>query len=237
MVKNKKTRVFRILLVVLILSAILVGIFILLKYTGMWEKLNSVTKLQELILSLGFWGRAAFVFLQFLQVTFIPIPSPVLICAGALVYGPFESSLLSLAGILLGSAVAFFLGRVFGKKLVAFMVGKESCNKWKNFLNRCKYTFVLMMLLPLFPDDILCLVAGLTDMSWTFFMTTQFITRPIGIFLVSYFASGQLIPYHGWGLAVWAVIAVVAISAIYFSSKYSDKIEDFIKRLFSKRKI
>ncbi|MBO5394414.1 MAG: TVP38/TMEM64 family protein [Clostridia bacterium] len=236
MKQTKWKKILRVGLVLLIILGALALVYLLLRLTGLWEKLNSATKLQEFILQFGFWGRTAFVFLQFLQVTFIPIPSPVLIAAGSLIYGPVEAGLLSLAGILLGSALAFFLGRVFGRKLVCFMVGKDLCSRWQKFLSRCKYTFVLMMLLPFFPDDVLCLVAGLTDMSWTFFMMTQFITRPIGIFLVSYFSSGEIIPYHGWGLIVWAAIVASSVLLIYFSSKYSDKIESTLKKVFSKKK-
>lgn len=232
----RKKRILRSLLVVFALVGLLVAGYLILRWTGMWERLNSATKLQEFILSLGFWGRSAFVFLQFLQVTLIPIPSPVIIGAGSLIYGPFEAGLLSLSGILLGSALAFFLGRVFGKRLVSFVVGESVCSKWRTFLNRCKYTFVIMMLLPFFPDDILCLVAGLTDMSWSFFMFTQFVTRPIGIFLVSYFSSGEVIPYHGWGLVVWGVIIIFSAVLIYFSSKYSDKIEQSIQKIFPRKK-
>ncbi len=210
--------------------------YFILRITGLWEKVNSVSKLQNLILELGFWGRSAFVFLQFLQVTFLPIPSPILVVAGTLVYGPFEAGLLSLAGILLGSAVAFFIGRVFGKKLVVFMVGAKTEEKWRKFLSGCKYTFVLMMLLPLFPDDILCLVAGVTDMSTTFFMVTQLISRPIGIFVLSYFSSGQIIPYHGWGIVAWVIIGILSIVAIYLTSKYNKQIENFVKNIFKKKK-
>ena len=236
MKKINRSSILRSCLVVAVVIVVLLVIYLVLNLTGLWEKLNSATKLQEMILSLGFWGRAFFVLLQFLQVTFVPIPSPVLIAAGSLIYGPIEAGLLSLAGILLGSALAFFMGKVFGKKLVSFMVGGEVCLKWQKFLSRCKYTFILMMFLPFFPDDILCLVAGLTDMSWTFFMLTQFLARPIGIFLVSYFSSGEIIPYHGWGLVVWGIIIFISVSLIYLSSKYGEKIEETVKKLFSKKK-
>ena len=235
----KKPILNKILRIILVLGGIFLVlglIYFLLEITGLWEKFNSVSKLQQVILELGFWGRFVFVLLQFLQVTFIPIPSPVVVIAGTLIYGPFEASLLSLSGILLGSALAFFLGKVFGKKLVTFMVGENLCKKWQKFLSKCKYTFVIMMLLPFFPDDVLCLVAGVTDMSWSFFMTTQLVTRPIGIFMLSYFSSGEIIPYHGWGLIVWGIIFVFAILAIYLSSKYSDKIEDAIKKIFAKKR-
>ena len=227
-------KILRISLVILALAGVITLVYFILVWTGMWEKLNSVDKFRKMILSLGFWGRFAFVFFQFLQVTLIPIPSPILIIAGSIIYGTFQSTILSLAGILLGSAFAFFLGRVFGYRLVKFMVGQESAKKWKTFLNNCKFSFVLMMLLPCFPDDILCLVAGLTNMTWRFFMTTQFIARPIGIFLVSYFSSGEIIPYHGWGLIVWGVIIVLSLVLIYLSSKYSQNIENFMQKSINK---
>lgn len=222
--------------IVFFVIALIMGLtYLLLRVTHLWEKLNSAEKFKEFILSLGFWGRFAFVFLQFLQVTFLPLPSPIFVVAGSLIFGAFQSSLLSLAGILLGSGVAFFIGRVLGKKVVRFMVGRESQEKWTKTLSKYKYSFFLMMLLPLFPDDILCLVAGLTDMSWGFFMTTQFISRPIGIFLVSYLSSGDIIPYYGWGLVVWAVLGVCAIVLLYLTYKYNDKIEKFFFSLFKKK--
>ena len=229
-----KKKILRSLLVLFIIALFLTLLYFILVWTGLWEKFNSVDKLKNLILGLGIWGRITFVFLQFLQVTILPLPSPIIIIAGSLIYGPFQAGLLSLAGILLGSGFAFFLGKVFGVKIVRFMIGKEAQEKWSKTLGDCKYSFVIMMLLPCFPDDILCLVAGLTDMSWTFFMVTQFIARPIGIFSVSYLSNGEIIPYHGWGLAVWAAIIIVSLTLIYLAGKYNKEIEKFINKLFKK---
>lgn len=225
----------KILLVAFLLCLFFVGVYLILLYTGWWEKLNSVDKLKKEILDLGIYGRVFFIFLQVVQVAFLPIPSPLIVVAGSLIYGPFQASLLSLAGILLGSAIAFSIGRVFGKKVVIFMVGKENEEKWSKFLSNAKYSFVLMMLLPLFPDDVLCMIAGLTDMSWTFFMVTQLVTRTIGVFTMSYLSAGDIIPYHGWGLYVWAVIGLLSLLAIYLTTKYNKQIEAFIYKLFKKK--
>lgn len=232
---TKKQKILRTGLVILLFCALFGGLYLVLKLSGLWESINSVQKLKNFILSLGFWGRSAFVLLQFLQVTFLPIPSIATVVAGALVYGPAQASLLSLAGILLGSAFAFFLGRVFGRKLVIFMVGKQSCEKWVKFLNTGKYSFVIMMILPFFPDDLLCLVAGLTDMSWLFFMTTQLVARVSGIYLTSYLSSGKIIPFHGWGLAFWVAFFVFAVAAIILATKYKDQIESFFAKIFRKK--
>lgn len=231
-----KAKILRTILVCVIIAGIVVLGYYILNWTGVWEKINSVEKLQNIILSWGFWGRFGFVVLSFLQVTFIPLPSTVTIIAGTLIYGPLQASLLSLAGILLGSMLAFLLGKVFGRKLVVFMVGEKTCKKWVDFLTNAKYSFFIMMLLPIFPDDVLCLVAGLTNMSWTFFTLTNLIARPIGIFTVSYFGSGHLIPYHGWGLIVWAILIILIIAVLILAYKYQKQIENFLLRIFRSKK-
>ena len=231
-----KAKILRTILVCIVIAGIVVLGYYILNWTGVWEQINSVEKLQNVILSWGFWGRFGYVILQLLQVTFIPLPSTVTIIAGTLVYGPLQASLLSLAGILLGSMLAFLLGKVFGKKLVVFMVGEKTCKKWADFLSNAKYSFFIMMLLPIFPDDVLCLVAGLTNMSWTFFTVTNLIARPIGVFTVSYFGSGHLIPYHGWGLIVWGILILLIIAVLILSYKYQKQIENFLLKAFRNKK-
>lgn len=228
-------KAFRTSVVILIITAFLVLTYFILVWTDLWDKFNSVEKLRLFILDLGFWGRITFVFLQFLQVTFVPIPSTILTIAGSIIYGPFQGGLLSLSGILLGSVVAFMLGRAFGRKLVSFMVGKDTCEKWVKFLSKAKYAFFFMMLLPMFPDDILCLVAGVTDMSWQFFVVTNLLTRPVGVFVTSYLGSGKVIPYQGWGLVVWAIILTMAIVVMWLVTKYEKQIEQFFVKMFKKK--
>ena len=228
-----KAKIIRTVIVVLVISGLIVLGYYILNWTGVWEHINTAEKLRDVILSWGIWGRLGFIFIQFAQVTFLPLPSTVTVIAGSLVYGPLQGGLLSTAGILLGSIFAFFLGRVFGKKLVVFMVGEKTCDKWTHFLSNAKYSFVIMMLLPIFPDDVLCLVAGLTNMSWTFFTVTNLISRPIGVLSVSY--VNALIPYHGWGLAVWAVIIVAIVVVIVLAYKYQKQIENFILKIFGNK--
>ncbi len=229
----KKT--FRFLIVCLVATLFLLLVYFILVWTGLWENFNSVEKLKTLILDLGFLGRICFVFFQFLQVTFVPIPSTIITIAGSIVYGPLQGGLLSLSGILLGSLFAFFLGRQFGRKLVSFIVGKQSCAKWVKTLSKAKYTFFFMMLLPIFPDDALCLVAGVTDMSWAFFVITNLITRPIGIFLTSYLGSGEIIPFAGWGLVVWAILIVIFAVLMWLVTKYQKQIEGVLFKMFKRK--
>ena len=81
-----KAKILRTVLVCIVIAGIVVLGYYILNWTGVWEQINSVEKLQNIILSWGFWGRFGFVMLQLLQVTFIPLPSTVTIIAGTLVY-------------------------------------------------------------------------------------------------------------------------------------------------------
>lgn len=231
-----KKKIFRSLFIILLFVGIIVLGYFVLVWTGLWESVNSVEKIKSFILGFGFYGRLAFVILQFLQVTILPIPSAIITVAGSIIYGPLQATLLSLAGILLGSFFAFLLGRSFGKKIVNFMVGKETCDKMRRGLSQAKYSFLVMMLLPFFPDDILCLVAGMTDMSWDYFAVVQIISRPIGILITCYVGSGELIPYHGWGLIVWGIIIAVVLVILILTTKYKDNIEKFMLKLLKKKK-
>lgn len=202
-------------------------IFDLLKY------LTNAEALQDALSSIGWWKYLAFFFIQFLQVTFIPIPAMVTTVAGSVLFGPGIATLLSLAGILTGSIVAFIIGDKCGERVVAWIIGEKQMKKYSSMLfDKGKYIFFLMMLFPLFPDDILCLVAGMTTMSFRFFMITILLTRPIGIIMTCYLSVS--IPYHGWGLVVWAILIILIILAFWLSYKYKDKIEEIVTKLSEK---
>lgn len=233
---SKKKKITRTILCLFAVVAFCVAVFLLLKFSGLWEEINSVDKIKNFILSFGVYGKIVFVLIQFLQVTFLPIPSTIVTIAGSVIYGGWQAFLLSLGGILLGSVVAFLLGQKLGKKIVCFMIGKDACKKWTKKLTRAKYSFFVMMLLPFFPDDVLCLVAGLTDMSWDYFMLVNFVSRPIGIALTCFFGSGEIIPYNTtWGIVVWVVIIVCILLILFLATKYEDKIDKFFLRKLKKK--
>ena len=88
--------------------------------------------------------------------------------------------------------------------------------------------FSIMFLLPLFPDDVLCFVAGLSSMTWTYFIVMIVITRVTSILATSY--SVGLIPLTTWwGIMIWLIIGALVVAAFWVVCKYSDKIDGFIK--------
>lgn len=234
MKKETKTKLIKLSIVVGALILLALAIYLPLELTGTIDKIDSAEKLRDIILEWGAYSYITFIIIQFLQVTFLPLPAVVTTVAGTLVFGPWITFGLSLLAVMLGSIFAFFLGRKVGRKLVVWVAGEKDAKKWEEKLSRGKYIFFLMMLFPIFPDDILCIVAGCIGMDWKFFLITNIITRPISIGTTCFFGSGQIIPFSGWGIPVWIVLAVLACVIFYLSFKYQPQIENFITKLADK---
>ena len=231
---KNKTFFFKILLVLTIFLIFIVVGYIILKTTGLIEKVNSVDKIRKIVERGGVFSFLIFMLLQILQTTILQIPSIIVTLAGTVIFGRWTAFILSFVSVMLGSLIMFWIGRKGGRKFLNWFAGKESADKWIEKMSHGKYLFFLMMMFPLFPDDILCAVAGVTNMSFNFFFWTNVFARSFGIACTVFFGTGKVIPFTGWGLIVWLLIALIVASLFYLSVKYQDKIDDIVKNL-SKR--
>lgn len=212
-----------------VLFLFIVLLLYVLEKTGFFEVFKDTESLQEYLGGAGAWMPFLYTLLQFLQVVILPIPSMVSTLAGVALFGSFWATVYSTIGILLGSYLAFFLGRKLGNKAVTWMIGEETLLKWKKRLKgKDNFFLTLMFFLPLFPDDILCLFAGLSTMSVGYFIWVITISRIISIAATCY--SIDLIPFNTWwGITLWILFFVLMIFVFIFTSKNMDKIQRKIK--------
>ena len=66
------------------------------------------------------------------------------------------------------------------------------------------------------------------------FLIMQVITRFTSIGASLLFMSGEIIPFHGWGLVVLALVGVVCVIAFIFGMKYADRLNKFFDGLIDK---
>lgn len=231
-----KKVIYRLILFLLICLTIFAVVFYAICATGLISKINSIKALREYIEQAGNLAVILFIIFQFLQVIILPVPGSVSVAAGVALFGPFKCALFSFIGITLGSFTAFAIGRVIGFRAVSWIVGKETLEKWLEKVKGKDYLILsLMFLLPLFPDDVLCFVAGLSSMTWTYFIVMITVTRAISVFSTAY--SFGFIPLNTWwGLLIWLVLLALIVLSFWFVCKYSDKIDRFIKEKFKIRK-
>lgn len=227
-------RIARMLLVLLLLGIVCLGFYFLSRHLGLAD--ITVEGLRAIVEETGGYGVLVFILVSFLQVTFIPIPSTVTILAGALLFGPLPSFFYSLIGIWLGSAFAFLLGRAVGRPFVYFAAGgRETVDYYLGKANGREFvTFFFMFLLPAFPDDLLCAIAGITTLRPSQFALIQLISRPIATAATLTFMTGTLIPYHGWWLLLWAAIILLSLAAFILAFKNADAITAFFDGVLDK---
>ena len=194
-------------LVVAAIAVVLVVCYVVYYTTGLSEKFSDFDALTSYIRNSGAWGIAIFIGLTVFQVVVLPIPEAVTILLGVAIYGATWSFVLSVIGTVIGALISFMLGKVFGRRLCNWMFGEESTEKYAKILNeKGRFLFIIMLLFPAFPDDMLCMIAGITTMSYAYFTVIVLLTRPVMIGLTAYLGSGA-IPFSGWGIPVWIAIA------------------------------
>lgn len=236
-----KTAVLKSAFILIILVVVFLAAFIILSEVGHLNdyeddtaKINGLVKIIE---GTGAWGMVVFFLIQVLQIVILPLPAVVCYVPGAIIWGPLIATLLASAGVIVGSVVSYFIGRIWGKKAVVWIAGKETTEKYvSQFGKKGKVIFVLMQILPFFPDDILCMIAGLTSMNFVFFFVSILVVRPVIIAAYCYLSSGDIIPFSGWGIYVWVAIFAVCIVLAVLSFKYQERFEKWLISKFTRGK-
>ena len=177
-------------------TLVLIGALIIFSVYGYQKGIfTSRDQLELFIRQSSFWGPLLFIVIQIAQVVIAVIPGGLTCLAGVVFFGPWYGFLYSAVGILIGSCINFYLARRYGEKFIRLFVNDETYEKTrKKFLTGKKFdvVFTAAILLPCAPDDVLCMLAGLTDMSWRKFLTILFLGRPVTI--VVYSLGGAMLP-------------------------------------------
>jgi uncharacterized membrane protein YdjX (TVP38/TMEM64 family) len=192
----------------LIRVVVLVGsvVFITVCVTLLVPNTTNPAWVRTRIEAFGVFAPLVFVFLQTIQVILAPIPGQLLGGVGGYLFGTVLGTLYSLIGVVTGSAVAFVLSRRYGRPYVERVVDPDALSRWDDFVahNGVAGLFVLF-LLPTFPDDVLCFIAGLSEIRLRTFLTLVVVGRTPSFFAVAY-AGDRLVTD---GVRAFTVILVL----------------------------
>lgn len=207
---------------------VVVVLLCILNLTGVLRSFEQLDILRQQIENSGYWGYAICLLAIVLQVVALPVPATAMYLLVTAIYGGWIAFLLCFVGTMIGSVIAFSIGKLFGHRAVAWIVGKEKTHKWSTLLaEKGRVPFIVMQILPFFPDDVLCMVAGLSAMSYRFFIIVMALIKPIYIAFVCFLGTGELIPFSGWGIPVWIAIFALFGVLVYFYFRYQRKIDNF----------
>lgn len=191
--------------------------------SGVWERFGSVEELREWIAGFGAAAGVVYFVLQLMTVIIAPIPSNVSTAAGALALGFWPGFLLGASAVVVGSLIVFTLAKRLGEPFVRRFVNQKTLQKYMPVIEKKRDAFMfLALLLPFFPDDLLCILAGLSGMGTMRFFVIALVTRPWGLVVASAVGSGA-ISMPLWG---WALIVLGAVALMIFGLKYGDVLEE-----------
>lgn len=140
-----------------------VGVRQLLEHVREGDWTTTRVSLLALFDTFGDARDAVFLLLQIFQVLIAPVPAPLVGLLGGALFGFWHGLLLSLLGITIGSAIAMGSSRIFGDAVVRRFVPSPLLARFDHLADaNGLWSFFLIFLLPLFPDDAICFMAGLT---------------------------------------------------------------------------
>ena len=166
-----------------------------------------------------------------MTVIIAPIPSNVTMMAGALALGFWPALILGVAAVVLGSVIMFLLARRLGREAVRRFLDRGVMDKYLPIIEEKQDMFLfLTMLFPFFPDDALCILAGLTEIPLRRFVIIMAAARPWGLAFAALLGSGA-IQMPAWA---WAVLVIVLAAVFCLAMAYSARIEAALLRLVTR---
>ena len=179
-------------------------------------------RLQSFLKSLGPLSFIGFIFLQALQVIAAPVPGEVTGLIGGYLYGPYWGVLISTAGLTLGSFIAFFLSKTFGRPFVDKFVSKATLDKYDYLLHhKGAFLVFILFLIPGFPKDILCYILGLGHLSTREFLAISTVGRFAGTVLLT--VGGSYLRHHQYYR--FSVLLGIAVIVVFIVMVNKEKME------------
>lgn len=125
------------------------------------------------------WSRLAYIGMLIFQVVFAVIPGGAFEVAGGYAFGAVEGTILSVIGTTLGSALVFLLVQRWGLRYVLLFFTQEQLDsaKFMHDERRLYLIAFIAFIIPGTPKDLLCYIAGLTDIKLSRWIAITSIAR------------------------------------------------------------
>lgn len=224
---NQKTKVIINFVIFLLILATLIIIF--------WKPLTTLfsdtEKIRNYVKNFGVLAPVIFIGFTILQVLFAPIPGQVSGIAGGYIFGAFWGIVYSMIGLVIGSFIVFYFARKFGRAFVEKIIDKETLKKFDGLIKKRGIFFLfLIYLLPLFPDDAISYLAGLTKIKIRNLIIISAVGRLPGYVVLSLVGAGFGTGDITFSIWLFAIIAVFSILIFLNRKRLENQMEKIAKK-------
>jgi len=207
----KKTKLIWYLLTFIPLVLLLIGYIFPSTFFGSQDAIS------EFVAGFGVFAAAAFIILQILQVVITPLSHYTVSIAGGFIFGLWPGFVYNYIGRVIGTAIAFYLGRRFGRRIIRHVVKPETIKKYDNFIGKSSLLIFLTYFLPLFPDDEISYLAGFSSINPRVFLPLMIIGHISGSLSLAYIGSG----IHSMKEPLFIILSLITlIGGIWFAWHY-----------------
>ena len=166
-----------------------------------------------------------FVLLQAGQVVFAPIPGQVLGTVGGYLFGSVLGTVYSMLGVTIGSVIVFVASRRYGRPFVARVLTDDALTRVDAFVDAYGAPGLFVaFLLPTFPDDAICLVAGLTPIRFRTFLVLLLVGRTPTFLAAAYAGTALANGRVDRVLLVLVGLLLVSAAVYYLRSRITDQL-------------
>lgn len=184
----------------------------------------------EFLEQYGILGPVVLFVILGLQVFLAVIPGHAFIVAGGYIYGLVIGASITQISTVIASQLAFLLTRRYGRPIIDRMAPPNVIDHWNGLAQKQGGLFFFFsFILPIFPNDLMSFIAGLSAISPRKFFWANFLGRlPCAIFIT-------LIGSHGFELPLyfWVVIVLLLLGLCLIWKFFSDRIEKRVVNKFS----
>ena len=146
----------------------------------------------------------------FLQPIILPLPEPVTIMGGSTILGPLKGATIGFSGTILGIIVMFFIAKFARRSIINKIVDDEKLDKFNIYIQKNETLIILMLfILPILPDEVICIGAGLAKMNSYKFIGIAAISKLVTSISLAY--SLELIKFNGNFIAISILLIIGTI--------------------------
>lgn len=186
--------------------------------------LSNRDQLVESVRSFGIFAPLLYIVFQTIQTVAAPIPGQIVGSVGGFIFGPW-GILWTTIGSLIGCFLVFKIARRFGRPLLEKIFKKSSIDKFDFIIDVKGASLILfaIFLLPGFPDDVVCYIAGLTKLPIPRLMLLVGLGRLPTIVLTNYLGSG-LGGDHIWLVVLASILSVAILGLVVWKREWIIKL-------------
>lgn len=189
------------------------------------QLLSNRDKLVGIMESMGPWAPLLYMALQIVQVVVAPIPGQIVGGVGGFLFGHW-GILWTTIGSIIGFWLVFCIARKFGRPLIEKIFKKPAVDKFDFIINAKGAALIIfaIFLLPGFPDDLICYIAGLTRLPMRKLLLISILGRFPAIVLTNYIGMGI-----SGNIGLVVVLSLVAVAVIGLAAWKRETIMSFLK--------